>query len=118
MHVIRHQAPAEHADVRLKSLFGEQPQVREPIEVGFEHRAAIDAALGDVMRHAGTDATLPSWHNLCPMEELPRAAGMLRELGQIRLSLFFPLFFPLDQTLAIAICLTMSWVKIPVVRDQ
>ena len=36
----------------------------EVIAFGSEDRAAIDAALGDVMRDILDNAALPPWHNL------------------------------------------------------
>lgn len=55
MHVIGHQAPIPHGDVRRAAMLGEQVAIERVIGVGEEGARAAVAALGDVMRQAGND---------------------------------------------------------------
>jgi hypothetical protein len=52
MHRVGHEAPAEEAGAGLGEVGGEQAEVGVAVEVGEEHGAAVDTALGDVMRDA------------------------------------------------------------------
>jgi hypothetical protein len=65
MNVVGHEAPTEQTSLRLDLVVAKQAQVSEAIAPGFEDRAAIDAALGDVMGYVFDNAALSAWHNLC-----------------------------------------------------
>ena len=65
MYVVGHEAPTEQTSLRLDLVVAKQAQVSEAIALGFEDRAAIDAALGDVMGYVFDNAALSAWHNLC-----------------------------------------------------
>jgi hypothetical protein len=62
MHVVRHQAPGPHLDLRLAAMGGEQIAIQRIVAVAEEGACATIAALRDVMRMTGNDDTSEASH--------------------------------------------------------
>ena len=58
MHVVRHQAPGPHLDLRRSAMFGEQVAIKRIVAVAEEG----PRALGDMVRMIGDDDTGEASH--------------------------------------------------------
>ena len=62
VHVVRHQAPGPHLDIRGAAILGEQVAIKRIIIVAEEGPRAAVATLGDVVRMTGDDDTGEAGH--------------------------------------------------------
>ncbi len=63
VNVVGHQTPTQDAHAGVGQILLKESEIRLPVRVAGESLATVDSPLGDVARHSGQHATLPSWHN-------------------------------------------------------
>jgi len=102
VHVVRHQAIAEHARAKARRGRANQPEVDLPVGVGEEDRLAVQSSLRQMMRYANQHRSRHSRHH-------QMSSGAARELsrkhaGCPRFSPGFPRISPLSALVRLFLC--------------